>query len=232
MLTAMLATALHWLGFGLCHQLPERSFFGGGLQVPVCARDTGIYVGFVLSLALIALVDRGRRRSGLPAWSLMVLGGAMVAAMAWDGVTSYAGLRSTTNDIRLATGLMTGWALPLIVAPLLNSQLWDRRSPARVLEGWVESALWLTGLPLAFVLVRWGLPAMGVAYPVLVAICIVTTFVSVNLIVATLAPRFENRADRLLRAWPAMLVSLALSVIEVGGVAWLRAWLQSLVGLR
>lgn len=231
MLTAMLATALHWLGFGLCHQLPERSFFGGGLQVPVCARDTGIYVGFVLSLALIALLDRGRRRSGLPAWSLLVLGGAMVAAMAWDGVTSYAGLRSTTNDIRLATGLMTGWALPLVVAPLLSSQLWRRSSPGRVLEGWGETALWLAGLPLAFALVRWGLPATGVAYPVLVALCIVTTFVSVNLIVATLAPRFENRADRLLHAWPAMLVSLALSVVEVGGTAWVRAWLQSLVGL-
>jgi uncharacterized membrane protein len=228
----MLATALHWLGFGLCHQLPERSFFGGGLQVPVCARDTGIYVGFVLSLALIALLDRGRRRSGLPEWSLLVLGGAMIAVMAWDGVTSYAGLRSTTNDIRLATGLMTGWALPLIVVPLLNSQLWVRDTAERVLAGWRETALWLVGLPASFALTRWGLPALGVVYPVLVAACIVITFTSVNLIVATLAPRFERRADRLLRAWPAMLVALALSVVEVGGTAWFRAWLQSLVGLR
>jgi uncharacterized membrane protein len=227
----MLATALHWLGFGLCHQLPERSFFGGGLQVPVCARDTGIYVGFVVSLALIAVLDRGRRRSGLPPWSVLVLGGAMIAVMAWDGVTSYAGLRSTTNDIRLMTGLMTGWALPLVVTPLLNSQLWEVSSAERILDGWRETALWLTGLPLAFALVRWGLPATGVAYPVMVALCVVITFVSVNLIVSTLAPRFERRAGRLLHAWPAILLSLALSVIEVGGTAWLRAWLQSLVGL-
>ena len=63
----MLAEFLHWLGFGLCHQLPERSFFGGGVQVPVCARDTGIYVGFVVAFALIALVHRGERPTGFPA---------------------------------------------------------------------------------------------------------------------------------------------------------------------
>jgi len=228
----MLAQALHWLGFGLCHQLPERSFFGGGLQVPVCARDTGIYVGFVLSLAVIALLDRGRRRSELPSWPVLVLGGAMVLIMVWDGVTSYTGLRTTTNDIRLITGLLTGWALPLLVAPLVNSQLWTLNSGERVLSGWRDVAGWLVPLPVAFVLVRSVFPRLGVAYPVIVAVCIIATFVSVNLIIATLVPRLERRATSLISAWPALLVGLALTVAEVGGTAWLRAWLQSLVPLR
>jgi uncharacterized membrane protein len=221
---------LHWLGFGLCHQLPARSFFGGGVQVPVCARDTGIYVGFVLSLLVIAALDRGRHRSELPRIGVLVLGGAMVAAMAWDGLTSYAGLRTTTNDLRLATGLLAGWALPLVVAPLVSSQLWTRPDPGRSIEGWRETALWFAGVPAAFVLVRWGLPFLGEIYPILVAVCIVVTFVAVNAIIITLAPRFERKAERLTDAWPVLLLALALSCAEVGGAAWLRIWLESFLG--
>ena len=53
-----LRSLLHGMGYGLCHQLPERSFFGGGVQVPVCARDTGIYIGVLLSLFLIAVLHK------------------------------------------------------------------------------------------------------------------------------------------------------------------------------
>ena len=70
----MIAEFLQWMGFGLCHQLPERSFFGGGVQVPVCARDTGIYVGFVVAFAVIALVHSGERPKGFPrpyVWAVM-----------------------------------------------------------------------------------------------------------------------------------------------------------------
>jgi uncharacterized membrane protein len=227
----MVATALHWLGFGLCHQLPARSFFGGGVQVPVCARDTGIYVGFVLSLMVIAALDRGRHRSDLPRIGVLVLGGLMVAVMAWDGVTSYAGLRATTNDIRLATGLLAGWALPLVVAPLVSSQLWTRPGAGRSIEGWREAALWFAGVPLAFALVRWGLPPLGEIFPLLVGVCIVVTFVAVNAIIITLAPRFEHRAERLTGAWVVLLLALGLSCVEVGGAAWLRIALQSLLGV-
>ena len=156
----------------------------------------------------------------------------MVAIMGWDGVTSYAGLRTTTNDIRLATGLLTGWALPLIVSPLVNSQMWTSSSNERVLDGWRDAAAWLLPLPVAFALVRWVMPLTGVLYPVVVAVCVIATFVSVNLVIATLIPRLERRAVSWIAAWPALLVGLALSVAEIGGTAWLRAWLQSLVPLR
>ncbi len=88
----MIAEFLQWMGFGLCHQLPERSFVGGGVQVPVCARDTGIYVGFVVAFAVIALVHRGERPREFPrpyVWAVM---GVLLALLAWDGVTSYAAL--------------------------------------------------------------------------------------------------------------------------------------------
>jgi uncharacterized membrane protein len=228
----LLDSVMHWLGYGLCHQIPARSFVGGGVQLPVCARDTGIYLGFALSLLVMAALDRGRRRSELPPMPVLAIAGALVLAMAWDGVTSYAGLRATTNDIRLATGLMCGWALPAVVVPLLNSQLWSRSDPGRVLSGWREVAVWLAALPVSFAVVRWGMPMTGALYPILVAGCIVATFVAVNAVVVTLAPRLERKASSLVRAWPTWVFSLMIAVAEIGAAAWLRTWVQSLVSLR
>ena len=223
---------MHWLGFGLCHQLPERSFFGGGVQLPVCARDTGIYFGFVISMLVIAALDRGRRRSGMTSWWVLALGGVFVAVMAWDGLTSYAGLRTTTNEIRLITGLLTGFALPLIVVPLINSQLWRRYSLEPVLERTWEVAAWAAAVPAAFALLWWGAPLLGVVYPLAAAVCILVTFTAVNLVMVLLAPRFEQKAERLRDAWLPVLVALSLTLVEIAVTGWLREVLLSLAGYR
>ncbi len=36
-----------------CHQKPERSFFRNGYQFPLCARCTGILVGYLCSFLLL-----------------------------------------------------------------------------------------------------------------------------------------------------------------------------------
>jgi uncharacterized membrane protein len=40
------------IGSLVCHQRPERSFHAAGVQYPVCARCTGIYLGAALGVAL------------------------------------------------------------------------------------------------------------------------------------------------------------------------------------
>ena len=35
-----------------CHQMPERSFFINGMQFPLCARCTGILVGYLVGVLL------------------------------------------------------------------------------------------------------------------------------------------------------------------------------------
>lgn len=228
----MIDTLLHWFGFGLCHQLPARSFFAGAHQVPVCARDTGIYIGFVISFALIAGLDRGRRRAGLPAWPVLVLAGLFVAAMAWDGVTSYAGLRVTDNVLRLVTGLLAGWALPVVVYPLVAGSLWRKPSPERSLSGPYDVLLWVLPIPAVFAVVYWVMPGFGVWYPLLVVAAVMATFVSVNMIIAVLPSRFDRSFDRLRDAWAPLLIAFALSAAEIALAGWLREFLQSLAGVR
>lgn len=228
----MFDTVMHWIGFGLCHQLPARSFIAGGHQVPVCARDTGIYLGFLVSLALIALLDRGRRRtSAPPAWVLGV-GAAFVVAMLWDGVSSYAGMRETTNFLRLATGVGTGFALTLAVAPILNAQLWARRGLGRVLGESLEGAVWCLAAPVTVALVWWGAPLLGAGYALLVALAVFATFSAVNLIIVSLVPRFEHHASGPRELWWPVLISVGMTVMELAAADWLRLALLRLVTQR
>jgi len=217
------------IGYGLCHQMPERSFFGGGYQLPVCARDTGIYLGFALGLLVLALLARKSRPQDLPHWPVLLVIGVFIAAMGFDGVTSYAGLRESTNDLRLATGLGTGWGLAALTFPMLNSQVWVHPSVARTPHGVREVAVWLGALVACFVLVRWGMPLLGVGYPLALVVAIIATFAAINLVFVGLMPPFERRAQRLRDLWPALIVANLLTVLELAGAAWLRSFAESLL---
>ncbi len=225
----MIQAFLHWLGFGLCHQLPERSFFGGGVQVPVCARDTGIYLGFMISLVFISAIHRRSRPREFPAppgWIAIAL---MIGAMGIDGVSSYAGFRTTTNDLRLITGLLAGYAIAALLTPMLNDELWRTGSKERVLDPPWRLLAWLGTVPVAFVAIRYGAPWLGIGYPLIVAATIVITLTSVNLVMVCLMPPFERKADRLTDAWVAILVAVAMSLLEIWLSGLLRLWLESIV---
>lgn len=218
----MFSELMRVLGYGLCHQLGERSFFAGGVQLPVCARDTGIYLGFVVSVIALQAIGRSRR-SEPPGLAVSAIAAVFLGVMVVDGVTSYAELRSTTNDIRLLTGLMAGFSIALFATPIVNGQLWREPSMDRVLyPGW-ELAGWLIALPAAFVAARWMLPLIGPAYPAVVAVSIVATFWWVNLAIVCLFRPFERRAGRLRDAGMAHLAALALAGIEIGAGALFRA---------
>lgn len=219
----MLQAVLDAVGFGLCHQLPERSLFGGGVRVPVCARDAGIYLGFAVALGVLALLRRDRPGQTPPVWVnvLLILG---VIAMALDGFTSYAGLRATSNEIRFLTGLMTGFAIAAWVVPMLNAELWRVSGNGRVLEEPGELVAYLVALGISYVGWWYLGPLMGVVFPIAVTLAIIVTFMTVNLVIVSLLPPFERRAERLRDAWLALLVALGLTVLELALSSLLKAW--------
>jgi uncharacterized membrane protein len=224
----MLQASMHWLGFGLCHQLPERSFFGGGVQAPVCARDTGIYIGFCVALALIALLHRPERRRGFPTVWGWIAFSLMIGSMALDGGTQLVGLRASTNELRLMTGLLSGFAIAMLLAPMLNDTLWRASSSRQVLDPPWRLGVFLGAVPVMYVIVWWGAPLLGIWYPILVAVAVLATLTCVNMVMICITPWFERKAVRFVDAWPAVLASLVLALLEIWLAGLLRLGLIAL----
>lgn len=102
------------IGHLVCHQIPNRTLIIGNYYLPVCARCTGTYLGFYLGYLLLPM--RREEACGPPNLWFTLL---MLAPITIDVITQWVGLRTSTNELRLITGLLFGLALaPLLVYSL------------------------------------------------------------------------------------------------------------------
>lgn len=89
-----------------CHQLKDRSFFLNGNQMPMCSRDTGIFVGLFAGALALSLLSLSIKRRYLVIGLLpMIADGALQAA------TSY----ESDNSIRVVTGAIAGISVAMFV---------------------------------------------------------------------------------------------------------------------
>src|SRR5512143_415614 len=58
------------IGYALCHQLPERSFFMHEHQTPLCARCTGMYLGFLVGVVFL-IVRRRTNSARMPTTAII-----------------------------------------------------------------------------------------------------------------------------------------------------------------
>jgi uncharacterized membrane protein len=97
----------------LCHQIPERSFYLEGHPLGVCARCTGIYVGFAAGALSYPLV-RSVRKADSPSRLWLV---AACVPIAVDFALGFFGIWENTHFSRFATGAIFGTACALYVVP-------------------------------------------------------------------------------------------------------------------
>ncbi|MFH1402991.1 MAG: DUF2085 domain-containing protein [Candidatus Altiarchaeota archaeon] len=87
-----------------CHQLPQRSLSLNNIQLPVCSRDMGIYVGCLIGV-LSAFKFRAKSKLLNSIW----FAGALMTPLMVDGVSqTLLTMRESTNTIRFATGILFG----------------------------------------------------------------------------------------------------------------------------
>lgn len=88
------------IDFVSCHKLPERSFFYKGKQFPVCARCTGIYVGYIIFIPLLSFIKIDIY------WALLSILPTLI-----DGLTQAYCNRESNNFFRFFSGLLAGYGL-------------------------------------------------------------------------------------------------------------------------
>jgi uncharacterized membrane protein len=103
---------------GICHQMPERSFWIAGHPLAVCARCFGIYAGFTLATLLYPfvgpLVARRLSTDGTPRREWLILA---LAPTAIDFTLGITGLWANTHLSRSLTGAWLGAWLAFYVVP-------------------------------------------------------------------------------------------------------------------
>jgi uncharacterized membrane protein len=108
------------IGYALCHQLPDRSFFIHEHQSPLCARCTGMYLGFFIGLIFL-IVRRRTHSARMPTTAMVAVLIGFITIMGIDGINSTISiipgapqLYHTTNIHRLITGTLFGIAMCLL----------------------------------------------------------------------------------------------------------------------
>jgi len=81
-----------------CHRIPERSFFFRGRQFPICARCTGILIGYIIGIFYIIFCNK-------LGYTFELL---LMVPMLIDGIGQYKGYFVSTNIRRLITGILGG----------------------------------------------------------------------------------------------------------------------------
>lgn len=214
-------------GYAVCHQLAERSFFVIGQKLPLCGRDTGIYLGALLTLVVLGLW-KGRAAS-LPPWRVLALLVLFVVMMAVDGVNSYLvffgvpQLYPSHNLLRLVTGALFGVSGAVLLFAFLNMVLW-KEAPAKPALRGLRDLGSLLAVPALLVVVVYLSPDFLLRpLTFLSGSAVVFFFALFNGLVALVALRIENAVSRWSELALPFAIGLGMGLAEILAMGRIRA---------
>jgi uncharacterized membrane protein len=211
---------------GVCAQ--QHFVLFGEQRLPLCARNTGIYAGFLATLGYLLAIGRGRTAK-LPPWSIVGFLSAAVAVMGVDGLNSFArdlgnyNLYLPQNELRIATGLGMGIALAVFGLLVFNISLrtngqWEQR----VLGSWLELAGAIATSAVLYVVI-WLTPGwLYLPLALFSVLGIVGMLWASNMFVVAMITGHEGHVRALRQLAQPATIGLVLVVGELALLAWLR----------
>jgi uncharacterized membrane protein len=210
------------VGYAVCHRIDLRSFHLGTRALPLCARCSGMYLGALAAFGGLLALGK-TRHGGFPRPALLAAFGVFAALWAIDGLNSYLTLipgaphaYEPNNVLRLATGLLMGLTLGMIVFAGLNQNAWRNWKKEPVVRSWREVGVLLVLAAVVGGLVLTENPLILYPLALLSAGGVLLVLGLVYTVVALLVLRRENRID----SWAGLAVPMGLgfglAVLQIG----------------
>lgn len=216
---------------GVCAQAHTVDL--AGLRLPLCARNTGIYGGFLLTTLYLLALGRARAAK-LPPWPITIALILFVAIMAVDGFNSMMvdmflpHLYTPRNELRTLTGMGMGVAIAVLMFLILNVSLRQNADhEQRIMGGWLElgGALLLNLLVLAALYGNLGIMFWPIA--VVSWLGITGVLYAINVLLTALFMGYEGKVARAAQLAKPATVALVFTLIELGALSAARFWLEA-----
>ncbi len=155
------------MGSAVCHRLAERSFILEEMQMPLCARCTGIYIGAFFAFCFF--VWKNRLQAGKPfSVAQAILTGLAIVPVGVDGVGSYLGFWESSQLMRILTGTLVGAIVPGFL--LMAGNFDPKVENEELIYKSTKELLILIMISVAFGSCLWiGLPLYGIGAVISVA---------------------------------------------------------------
>ncbi|HPZ06781.1 MAG TPA: DUF2085 domain-containing protein [Candidatus Eremiobacteraeota bacterium] len=206
---------LYKLGTAVCHQIDERTFHFQGHPLIVCARDTGTYTGFILSLIYWMIINK-KIKGGTPPFYALLTASIFIGTLVIDGGTSYLHIRETNNHIRLLTGLLAGSGACILIIPCVFDLLYKYTSPEKFIGKLNHFLIWIVMIIILYFVIITEYYLLYYPLSFLITIGILTLILTVNAVIIFLIPPWNKKT---IKDWKSFLIffipALFLSCIEL-----------------
>ncbi|MGD2252397.1 MAG: DUF2085 domain-containing protein [Anaerolineales bacterium] len=216
------------VGYAVCHQIPVRTFQLGDRSLPLCARCSGVYLAFLLTVVYFMARGRGKA-GGLPSRPIMILLIVFGLAFTIDGLNSYFSLFPSmphlyepSNTLRLAAGMLLGIALGALVYPVFNQAVWREWRGVRALQSLGDLVVLVLLAALLVIILLSGNPLILYPLAILSSASVLAMLAAVYAVVVLIVLRRENRADSWRDLFFPLLAGLTLGLIQIGLISLLR----------
>ncbi|MEI8308411.1 MAG: DUF2085 domain-containing protein [Chloroflexales bacterium] len=216
---------------GVCAQ--EHNIFLGGLQFPLCARNSGIYMSFLLTLGYIYAIGRGRA-GRIPPWPITAALILFIVIMGVDGFNSLfvdigqPHLYTPDNFLRTLTGMGMGISIAVLLHIVLNMTLRKNvEDTLPVLRTWWEllGIMAVNLLALAAIYANLGIMFWPLAFTAFFGITGVLYMLA--LMLTSLFMGYEGSITSLRQLALPATVAIIPTLIILAAMSYLRFWLES-----